>query len=76
MRKCDCGGELKLKKDFFNQDDSNTYDKLREEIKKEYGSYIDVKGYNCIVCGQCYNENYQKEDMCLGWMGEKNDNNN
>ena len=68
LKKCDCGGELKPKKDFHNQTDPKGYEKLQKLMLKECGFNYEIKGYNCIICGQCYDENFNRENIVLGWL--------
>lgn len=69
-RKCrECGGELKLKIDFFKLDEKNRLEKMNESFKKKFGNDLPTpKGYNCIECGACYDEKFEREELNVGWL--------
>lgn len=72
--KCNCGGEIKPMMDFFKQDDpeGKRREKMQKNFKKIFGKDLpDFKGFNCIECGQAYNEQLQKEPWKLGWLDGK-----
>lgn len=62
--KCECGGEIKPTKELFKQ--SADYGDFKKELKKM--GISEIKGYNCIECGQCYDENLKKMDGRLAWL--------
>ena len=70
MKKCkECGGELKPKIDFFNQDNPNGFKELQKDIKKEFKvDASKLPGYNCIECGACYDENFKRENINMAWL--------
>ena len=66
--KCKCGGELKLKKSFF-QRSSKEWHRMSERFRKEFGDKLPIpKGYNCIKCGACYDEEFKREKYNIGWL--------
>ena len=67
MKKCEeCGGELKPKIEFYGKDH---FKKLQKSFKKKFKEELqEPKGYNCIVCGLCYDENFKKENHSIGWL--------
>ena len=68
-----CGGELKPKIDFFRQNDKNGFKKIQESFRKEFGKELpEPKGYNCISCGACYDQDLKREKLNLAWLGGKN----
>jgi hypothetical protein len=69
MRCKECGGELRPKADFFKQDGPEKYEEIKKKFKKEFGTDLpEPTGYNCIKCGACYDNNYKREEINLGWL--------
>lgn len=70
-----CGGELKPKLEFFKNDGEDKFKEMQQSFKKMFGKRKDYKplelpkGFNCIVCGKCYNEDFKKENYSIGWLG-------
>lgn len=73
--KCkECGGKLKPKIDFFNQDNPNGFKEIQEDIKKEFKFDLpELTGYNCIKCGACYDANFNREKYNIGWLTSERD---
>lgn len=68
----ECGGELRLKIDFFKQDGEDRLEKLKKSFKKKFSVNLpELKGYNCIECGACYDEKFEREELNVGWLGKR-----
>lgn len=64
-KRCEeCGGEIRPTKNLFQQ--SPDYADFKKELEKM--GISETKGYNCIDCGQAYDENLKKMNMRLGWL--------
>lgn len=65
--KCECGGEIKPIVDFFK--DKKKLEEVKEVAKSMTGIDLEEpRGYNCIVCGQVYGENFEKMPYKIGWL--------
>ena len=66
-RYCECGGEIRATKEFFG--DEKERNETRESFKKKFGGELsEPDGYNCINCGQVFDENFKKSDYKMGWL--------
>lgn len=65
-----CGGMLKPKIEFFKQGHTEKeYQEIKKRFKKEIGEeFPEPTGYNCIVCGRCYDEHFNEENYSIGWL--------
>lgn len=65
-RYCECGGEIRPTIDFFEKENR---EKKKKDFKERFGKELpDLKNYNCINCGQCFDENFKKMSIRLGWL--------
>ena len=64
----ECNGELKPKEDFFKQSGEEHFNNMKKEYEKLTGLKLELKGFNCVECGQCYDEQYRKQKISLGWL--------
>ena len=70
--KCVCGGELKLVEDFFKQGGIKRYNEMAMEFEKVVGrKWTESTDYNCIKCGQVYNENFIHKGYKIAWLQER-----
>ena len=71
IKKCIyCGGEIKSCDDFYKQDGrEKEYAKLKKRFEKKLGTkWKNSENYNCIKCGQMYDEFLKPMEFKRGWL--------
>jgi|GEM_PF-2216736 len=68
LKPCEkCGGEIKPIEDIFKN--SPDYSNFRKEMEKI--GIPESQHYNCVVCGQIYDEDLNRVNLKLGWLDKK-----